>query len=317
MLRLITLITCLWLNPLFGFGFAGSMADALNDAKVTAPKTGKRKPSNGRKPPTDAADAALKAAPKTWAEALDNVLLEVPKSVKKAVSDTTQYLMKSLQSDAHNQISRGEQLAALQDKVSEATFARLINEVWSRFGASKASVYRWIKNFTVLSVAVPYGVARDALVTVTSGNNLFVTKDGSTTLTGPYTLGLKKHPVPIKGTSYEDCLDWAREVQIVAEKADKDSGQTISDVYKSGLNKLRVLLEGNRKFNANLKFATEFVVAAFRELHTKSAPLGMAAFEACEQITNGETVHLDVIGKSAMDALKAAQETGDEIKKIA
>jgi len=279
---------------------AGTIKEAIDKAGIG---TGEKPETKIAKVKVDA-DQLLKPAPKTWREALDNVLLEVPKSAKKMVADTTDFLFKSLQTRAHNAFACGEKLAKVQEAVSEASFARLIREVWSRAGASQSTIYRWIRNAEVLKVAVPYDIARDALLVVTNGNGLFSVTDGTTSLTGGFTAGLKKYSVPKEGTSYEDCLDWAREVLIVAEKAGANVGGNISDVFKAGIGRYRVLLEGNRKFRANLKFATEFLVVAYRMLNAKSESCAAAALEAMED----DKISPDAAGQMAMEALKIAQE---------
>ena len=262
--------------------------------------------SKGSKSKAAKAEVSITPAA-TLAEALENVLLDVPKSARKTVTDGTQYLMKSVMTRAHNSFECGEMLATISEKVGEKPFARLINEVWSRFGLKRSTIYLWIRNASVLTVAIPNETARDAIIAVSDGRGLVAAgKDGEPpSLAGGYTAGIKKHPVPAKGTSYDDCLDWAREVQVIAERNASIKGATISDVFKAARGRFEILLNGNRKLSANLKFATEFVVVAYRLLEAKSQPCALAAFAAIED----SAISPDAAGQNAMVELRHQQET--------
>lgn len=110
----------------------------------------------------------------------------------------------------------GERLAKEQDARSYADFTRLIKEYsWPLGGVSSETIYRWIGNYRALASAVPYDVARDALLEVTNGKGLF-SIEGGLRLSDRYAAGLRKHPVPVRGTSYDDCRDWALEVSVIA-----------------------------------------------------------------------------------------------------
>jgi hypothetical protein len=247
----------------------------------------------------------ISAAPKSWRDALGNILLEVPKSAQKMVTSATEFLFKSQQTHAHNSIECGNMLAKVQAGVTEATFSRLINEVWSRVGISRSTVYQWIKNATVLAVAVANPTAQDALLVVTGGRGLFSTSDGTTTLTGGFVAGIKKHPVPATNADYDDCLDWAREVLIVAEKSGNGKAPSAGEVYKAAIGRFKVLLEGNKKVRPNYKMAVECVVEMYRTLYAKSEPLALAAFEGIE---SGD-MSLSAVGDLAMTNLRAKSAT--------
>jgi antitoxin Phd len=110
----------------------------------------------------------------------------------------------------------GERLVKLQESYSEAAFTRFLNEVWSREGGARSTAYLWMRRARELSAAVPNDLARKALVKVTSGRGLINSTEGKPELSARYAAGLRKFPIPPEGTSYEDCLDWAREVSAVA-----------------------------------------------------------------------------------------------------
>jgi hypothetical protein len=278
---------------------ASTIKDAMEQAGVKA------ETSKGKGKATEKVETLAPAA--TWKEALGNVLLEVPKSARKLVETGTDYLAKSVMTNAHNSFACGELLSKMSEQSGEKPFARLINEVWSRFGLKRSTIYLWIRNSTVLTVAIPNDTARDAIIAVSGGRGLVAAgKDGEApSLAGSYTAGIKKHPVPAKGTSYEDCLDWAREVQVIAERNANNKGANIADVFKAARSRFEVLLNGNRKLSANLKFATEFVVVAYRALEAKSAPCAMAAFAAIED----SAISPDAAGQNAMVELRHSQET--------
>lgn len=271
-----------------------TMKDAIEKANVTT------------KAAQTSEELAMAAPAATIKDALANVLLEVPKSARKSVEEGTQFLMKSAITKAHNSFECGATLADIQDKVGEKSFARLINEVWSRFGLTRVTIYRWIRNSAVLAVAVPYDVARDAIIAVSGGDGLVAPgKDGNPpSLSGGYTAGIKKHVVPRAGTSYEDCLDWAREVQVIAERNAETIRQTMADVFKAAHGRFAVMLNGNKSLTANLKFATEFAVICYRDLYAKSEPCALAAFAAFED----SSIAPATAGENAMIELRAAHE---------
>jgi prevent-host-death family protein len=114
----------------------------------------------------------------------------------------------------NNRWEWGERFGKQQEAMSKPSFARLIREQgWSLAGASTTTIYGWIRDYRALADAVPYDVARAALVEVTNGKGL-VTEG---VLSDRYAVAFRKHAVPFEGTSYEECLDWARGVLVVAD----------------------------------------------------------------------------------------------------
>lgn len=109
----------------------------------------------------------------------------------------------------------GQRWAELQDTVSPAYLTRLINE---QSRASRTTVDRWIGRVRALKAAVPYDVARNALLDVTGGDGLVSETERGHELPGGYVAALRKYPVPPEGTSYEDCRDWAMEVEVAASR---------------------------------------------------------------------------------------------------
>ena len=81
-----------------------------------------------------------------------------------------------------------------------------------------STLYRWIREYRALKLAVPYEAARDALVSATRGAGLVSVTEGGLTLSAGYAAGLLKYPVPDEGTSPDECWDWALQVRIEAEK---------------------------------------------------------------------------------------------------
>jgi antitoxin Phd len=117
-----------------------------------------------------------------------------------------------------DKLKLGERLAKIQDETGEASFSRYLREMAGTLaGVSPETLRRWTGNSRALASAVPYGVAREALLEVTRGRGLFST-EGGPRLSNQYAGGLRKHPVPPAGTSYDDCRDWALEVLVAAEK---------------------------------------------------------------------------------------------------
>lgn len=115
-----------------------------------------------------------------------------------------------------DRLKLGERLAKRQDSMGDAQFSRLVkDQSWSLAHVSPETIYRWIDSFRALASAVPDGVAREALLQVTAGKGLLST-DGVPMLSDRYAASFREHPVPTAGTSYEDCLDWAMEVNVVA-----------------------------------------------------------------------------------------------------
>ena len=116
----------------------------------------------------------------------------------------------------NNRWEWGESFSKQQESMSKASFTRLIREQgWSLAGASSTTIYRWIRDYRAIADAVPYDVARAALLEVTGGRGLVSVAEG--VLSHRYAAALRKHAVPPEGTSYEDCLDWARGVSVVAD----------------------------------------------------------------------------------------------------
>jgi len=132
----------------------------------------------------------------------------MPKSIKTSNS--------KMPSPLANPWESGEGLVKLQEEVTEATFTRFLNEIWSRDGGSSSTAYRRMRSVRALSAAVPNDVARRALVQVTNGRGLISLAEDKPKLSARYAAGLRKFPVPPEGTPFEDCLDWAREVSFVA-----------------------------------------------------------------------------------------------------
>lgn len=254
----------------------------------------------------------LTAAPaKSIDEALGNVLLEIPKSSQDLVSKGTHFLMRSVMTDARNIYQRGKVLAEIKAVTTVKAFNRLTLEVWSRFNLNRIKITRWIQRYTVISVtfAGADDLAIDAFLTVTDGQNVIDSpKDGEdATLAGAYVAALRKHPIPKKGTAYDVCLDWAREVQMFAEKRQPNTGSTAGDVLKACVARFKVLLNGRKSgrnpISGNLSMATEAVVTIYRMLEVKSEPAALAAFAALEN----SDISAEQAGKNAMVELKHAQ----------
>lgn len=245
---------------------------------------------------TPAVDALQKTVAKSYLEALGNVLTDVAKSAHKTVTDKTASILKRLQQSSSNWFGTGQDLVAIASAVNERQFSRLVNEVFSRFGLSKPTIYRWMDNVAVLEKAVPYEPARDALLTVFNGQGIVARKDGTASLTGPITAGIKKHPVPATG-NYAECMDWAREVQLIAEKSAANSKQTMEEMMKSINSRFGKLLK--KRYD----LAVEAVVICYRLLEQTSEPLAAAAFEAIED----SSIAPATAGKNALAALKSAQ----------
>ena len=238
-----------------------------------------------------------KAAP-TWKAAVSDVLTDVAKSAQKIVMDSTAVILHTLESSAKNWFRLGEELLKIANAVNERQFGRLVNEVFSRFGLSKSNIYRYMVNVEVLTKAVPYEPARDALLTVFNGQGLVSKPKGQDAgITGGVDAGFRKHPIPHTGT-YQDCMDWAREVQLIAEKAEAANKQTIEEFFKGINNRFEKLL-GKR-----YDLAVECVVICYRTLEAKSQLLAATALEAIED----SSITPSQAGKSALAAIKAAQQ---------
>ncbi len=249
------------------------------------------------------AEELQKIAAKTWVEAVDNVLADVAKSAHKLVMDGTANILHALQQNAHSWYVCGEELLKIASAVNERQFSRLISEVYSRFGLSKPTAYRWIGNVEVLAKGVPYEPARDALLTVFGGQGIIVRTDGSSQFAGPIVAGMKKHPAPTTGT-YLECMDWAREVQLIAEKAANSNKGSAEEFFKAL----------NARFDKLLKkrydLAVEHVVMAYRAIEALSEPLAAATFEAIED----SSIAPAEAGKRALASLKQAQQAGPVVK---
>lgn len=253
--------------------------------------------------------APEQTAPRSWREALANVLIEVPKSAQKLVTDATNFLVNSIRTSAHNSLAIGEQLAKVQASISEASFSRMIAEVWIRCtGVSRATIYRWIKQSAVIADAIKYDVAREAFLVVNGNKPLFATNDGITTLTGPYVAAFRKYPAPTEGT-YDDCLDWSREVLIMAERGQDKKSKSNADLIKQIRGSMTRLLEGGRGYTANHKDAIEGVLECCYLIRAKSEPLYHAIYTGMEEIENG--VAIAPAAKTAFDAAMAEQKARD------
>ena len=117
---------------------------------------------------------------------------------------------------AADRLRLGAILAKQQEEMPTRSFKRHLREqAWSLAGVSPESLERWIRGARALASAVSHDLAREALLEVTSGKGL-ISSEGEPALSDRYAAGLRKHPVPTKSTSYEDYLDWARGVDVVA-----------------------------------------------------------------------------------------------------
>ena len=102
-----------------------------------------------------------------------------------------------------------QNLIKRKDTMNQRSFARFILE---NLRVSLSTAYFWIDRWRTLADTVPNALARKALLEVTDGKDLFSGSQISDRLVA----GLRKFPVPPEGTSYEDCRDWALEVEVVA-----------------------------------------------------------------------------------------------------
>lgn len=262
-------------------------------AKVSAAK----KSASKGKSTTTRVEALESTVAKTWQGALDNILAGVAKSAHKVVSGGVQHILHTLQQAASNWFAVGTELNVIGGAVNEKQFSRLINEVFSRFGLSKATAYRWMTNAEVLSKSIPYEPARDAILTVFNGVGIVSRTKGVVTLTGAVMAGLKRHPAPNTG-EYADCMDWAREVQLIAEKAEGQNKTSMEEFSKSVRARFSQLLK--KRYD----LAVEVIVYAFRELEATSEPLAAACLEAIED----SSIAPAEAGKRALAGLKQAQQ---------
>lgn len=260
--------------------------------------------SKAAKPTLDELKDAPTAA--TLQAALENVLMDVPKSARKDVTDATNTIVKSIRAHAKNHLEIGATCSHVRSMVSKATFSRWCYEVLERAGASKGSIYRWMDESDVLTTVIPYDVAREALVAVTDGRGIFSHEDGNTALVGSITAALKKHPAPTKG-DYTDCLDWAHEVQVSFEQFTPPSKRTAGEVYKQALGLFKRILNGGKGIQANRKLAVELSVAIYNELYILSEPLATVALDAMEAIADNKPTPLAEVGNLALKALEQAQ----------
>lgn len=244
---------------------------------------GKSKSKKNLSAPT-ASELMTTATPaKSLQEALANVLLDVPKSAQTMVTKATEFVVNSLRQRAKNHLALGEQCSKIRGAISKQAFSRWLYEVLSRAGASRASIYRWMDENEVLTATIPYDVSREAMVAVTDGRGLFNRNDGTVTLTGAVVSALKKHPAPATGT-YEECLDWAHEVQVAIEKAQGPSKKSAGEIYKSAFTAYKRILHGGKGVNANHKLAVEFVIECYRELFGKSVDLAHKAYDGFDAV---------------------------------
>ena len=102
-----------------------------------------------------------------------------------------------------------QSLIEVKNTMNQKSFDRLIRE---NLHVSLNTAYLWIGRCQTLAGTVPNALARKALLEVTNGKDLFSGSQISDRLVA----GLRKFPVPPEGTSYEDCRDWALEVEVVA-----------------------------------------------------------------------------------------------------
>ena len=111
----------------------------------------------------------------------------------------------------------GRKLAKLQATMNAAAFRRLLREVVSsKTDLSEATLWRWIRDAKVLDREISNHVAGDQLIMVTKNGEGLVSVNEDA-LSAKYAAAIKKYPVPPRGTSVEDCRDWALEVRAAAD----------------------------------------------------------------------------------------------------
>lgn len=255
----------------------------------------KAKAVNAKASVSTAAEKMQATAAKTWRDAVGNVLTDVAKSAHKIVTDSTAEILKTLQESSHNWYHIGQELTTVAKAINAVQFSRLISEVYSRFGLSKPTIYRWMGNVEVLDAAITYAPARDAILTVFNGQGLVSRTDGKATLTGTIAAGLKKHPAPNTGT-YVECMDWAREVQLVAEKSATNSKQSMEEFYKAINSRFEKLLK--KRYD----LAVEHVIYCYRMLEQTSQILAATTLEAIED----SSISTNAAGKMALEGIKKA-----------
>jgi len=279
-----------------------TMKQAIESANV--------KPAGGRaKTDSKAIEAMLASDAKlSFKEAIGNVLLRVPKSAQKMVTEGVNFLIRSVQTQAHNWYECGVYLSKIKNAIHPEDFVRLSGILKDRIDLTRDKITTWINNSDVLTAVIPTDEARDALLVVSGGRGLVDRgKDGNpATLNGAYTAALKKHPVPASGTSYEDCLDWAREVSIVVAKY--NAASPTDNRYKACKGAFERLLNGTKgrfPLSANLKESVSLLVELYRMVDVKSQPCALAALEAFED----SSIAPAQAGTNAMALLAQAKQT--------
>lgn len=278
---------------------ASTIKDAMENAKVPATPKAKAKATPKAKG-SDKAEALAKTVSATWQGAMSDVLTGITSSAHKTVQERTARILHTLQQSSHNWFAIGQDLIEIANAVNAQQFARLIKEVFSRFGLSQPTIYRWMSNVEVLEKALPYEPARDAILTVFNGTGLVVRADGEASMNGAVASGLKKHPMPTTG-SYNDCLDWARLIQLVAEKAEGQTKTSMEEFSKAIRNRFDKLLK--KRYD----LAVEVLVYCYRHLEAVSEPLAQVALEAIED----SSISPDAAGKNGLRVIKELQARGD------
>jgi len=128
---------------------------------------------------------------------------------------------------------------------------------------------------------------------VFNGQGLVVRTDGETAINGAVAAGLRKHAMPTTGT-YQECMDWARLIQLVAEKAEGQTKASMEEFSKSIRNRFDKLLK--KRYD----LAVEVLVYCYRHLEATSEPLAAVALEAIED----SSIAPDAAGKNALRVLK-------------
>jgi len=252
---------------------SNTIVDAMANA-VTKATSGKAKKATKAKPEPEVTPIATA---KTWREALDNVLATVPASARKLVTQATERVVKSVHARVQNDLELGQLGREVQGAISKESFGRWTYEVVQRIGLSKASLYNYMDRFDTMSATLPFVPAREALIGVTGCKGFFVREDGEAKLQGSVLAALKAFPSPTSGT-YEECLDWAHEVQVKIEQLAPAPASKLATQYKQCKNLFEKVIKKNHKY------AVEIVLFAYRTIYATSVPLAHEVQEGIEKI---------------------------------
>jgi hypothetical protein len=214
---------------------------------------------------------------KTWREALENVLTTVPTSARKLLTQATERVVKSVHARVQNDLELGQLGREVQGAISKESFGRWTYEVVQRIGLSKSALYNYMDRFDTMSATLPFVPAREALIGVTACKGFFTREDGEAKLQGSILAALKAFPTPTSGT-YEDCLDWAHEVQVKIEQLAPAPASKLATQYKQCKN----LFE--RVIKKNHKYAVEIVLFMYRTIYATSVPLAHEVEEGIQKI---------------------------------